>query len=56
MGLQAGPKFHCVVMSSGPLVTKTITTYSPRVNAPIPAVKFDPLIPSQIETGRARRT
>ena len=40
MALQVGPKFHGIVMGSGPLVTKTIITYSPRINAVIPGCEI----------------
>jgi hypothetical protein len=45
MAPQVGPQFHGIVMGSGPLVTKTIITYSPRINTLIPAAKFEMLVP-----------
>jgi hypothetical protein len=56
MALQISPGFHGIVMGSGPLVTKTIITYSPRINSVIPVLKFEPLIPGQNESGAARWT
>lgn len=47
MTLQVRPGFHGVIMGSGPLVTKTIITYSPGINAPLPASAFEMKIPEQ---------
>jgi hypothetical protein len=47
MALQSGPRVHEIIMGSGPLVTRTIITYSPRVNTAIPAVKFEMLVPGK---------
>jgi len=47
MTLQIGPKFRSIIMGSGPLVTKTIITYSPRVNTLVPAAKFEMLVPEK---------
>jgi hypothetical protein len=47
MTLQVGPQFHGVFMGSGPLTAKTIITYSPRLNAPIPAARFEMLVPEK---------
>lgn len=47
MSLQVGPHHHAIAMGAGPLVTKTIITYSPRVNTLIPAAKFEMLVPQE---------
>jgi hypothetical protein len=47
MSLQVGPQFHSIMMGSGPLVTKTIIAYSPRVNTLVPAAKFEMLVPKE---------
>lgn len=47
MTLVSGPRIKGVIMGTGPLVEKTMITYSPRVNIIIPAAKFEITIPEE---------